>query len=169
MTDLQKRFAEEYCIDYHITNAGKRAGIKGDNVNITAWQMLQLPDVQVYVEQLQLEASKRCRITKDELISEFRKIGFSNIKDYFDGDLNARNLNVVTNPEAIKSLKKKTFETENGISTEIEFTLHDKVAGLVNLGRHIGFFSEDNSQRTQVIQLLNNDPLATTDDSVKEK
>lgn len=161
MTDLQKRFADEYCIDCHITNAGKRAGIQGDNINVTAWKMLQLPDVQAYVEQLQLEASKRCQVSKDELTSEFKKLGFSDIKDYFDGELNAKNLNRVENSKAIKSIKKKTFETEQGISTEIEFTLHDKVAALVNLGRHIGYFKEDNAQQSKVIQLLNNDPLAS--------
>lgn len=126
MTDLQKAFAEEYVIDYHITDAGKRAGIQGDNINITAWKMLQLPDVQQYVELLQAEAAKRCQVTKDELIAEFRKIGFSNIKNYMHDDLSAKNLSEVVNPEAIKSIKKTVTDSEFGSRTQIEFTLDRK-------------------------------------------
>jgi phage terminase small subunit len=162
MTDLQKAFAEQYVIDYHITDAGKRAGIQGDNINITAWKMLQLPEVQTYVEQLQAEAAKRASVTKDELIAEFRKIGFSNIKNYMHDDLSAKDLSEVKNPEAIKSIKKTVTESEFGSKVQVEFTLHDKVAGLVNLGRHIGFFSEDNSQKNSIIQLMALDPLNTT-------
>lgn len=170
MTDLQKAFAEQYVIDYHITDAGKRAGIQGDNVNVNAWKMLQLPEVQRYVEQLQLEAAQRCMITKDELIAEFRKIGFSNIKNYMNDDLSAKDLSEVKNPEAIKSIKKTVTDSEFGSRTQIEFTLHDKVAGLVNLGRHIGFFSEDNSQRNTTFQIMNVDPLneVTANDSLTE-
>lgn len=170
MTDLQKAFAEQYVIDYHITDAGKRAGIQGDNVNVTAWKMLQLPEVQQYVEKLQLEAAKRCSVTKDELINEFRKIGFSKITNYINNDLSAKDLSEVVNPEAIKSIKKTVTDFDGGSKTQIEFTLHDKVAGLVNLGRHIGFFSEDNSQRNPSTPLMPLDPLnaPTTDNSTKE-
>ena len=87
MTDAQRRFCEEYVIDYSITNAAKRAGYKEDNANIVGWQIMQLPDVQAYVEQLQDEASKRCQISKDEWLNEWKKIGFSKITNYMDDNL----------------------------------------------------------------------------------
>ncbi len=159
MTDLQKRFCEEYVIDYHISDAAKRAGYQGDNSRISAWQAMQIPEVQEYIEQLQAEAAIRCQVSKDELIIEFRKIGFSTIKDYMNDDLSAKDLSVVKNAEAIKSIKKTVTEFEGGSKTQVEFTLHDKISGLVNIGRHIGFFDADNKQKSANITILNNDPL----------
>lgn len=170
MTDLNKRLAEEYVVDYNITKAADRAHIQGDNKRIIAWQMLQIPDVMDYVEQLQAEAAKRCSVTKDDLINEFKKIGFSTITNYMNDDLSAKDLSKVVHPEVIKSIKKTVTDFDGGSKTQIEFTLHDKIAGLVNLGRHIGFFREDNSQRNPSTTLMLLDPLnaPTTDNCTKE-
>jgi phage terminase small subunit len=150
MTDLQKRFAEEYVVDYHITDAGKRAGIQGDNIKVTAWKMLQLPEVQAYVEQLQDEAANRASITKDMWVAEWAKLGFSNIQNYMDDSLNPKLLSEVKDPQAIKSVKKTTSKSEDGFEKEtVEFVLHDKVAGLLNLGKHFGWYDEDNKQKIQ--------------------
>lgn len=162
MTDLQKRFAEEYVIDYHITNAGKRAGVQGDNINIVAWKMLQLPDVQTYVEQLQAEAALRCQVSKDELLMEFKKVGFSNIKNYLHNDLDVKYLSEIDTAEAIKSVKKTVRSGEDFTDTTVEITLHDKLSALNSIGRHIGFFSEDNSQKNPVIKIMQLDPLNDT-------
>lgn len=171
MTDLQKRFAEEYVIDYHITNAGKRAGIQGDNVNITAWQMLKLDEVQQYVELLQTEAANRSAISKDAWIAEWAKLGFSNIQNYMDDYLNPKTLSEVKDPQAIKSIKKTTSKSEDGFEKEtVEFVLHDKVAGLLNIGKHFGWYSADNDQLKPVNNIdfkpvinTNSPPLSDTE------
>ena len=159
MTDIQKRFAEEYVVDYKITAAGKRAGIQGDNVGITAWQMLQIPEVQEYVERMQNEAAIRCQVSKDELLQEFKKVGFSNIKNYLHNDLDAKYLSEIETPEAIKGIKKTVKRFEGGEEVTVDITLHDKLSALTSIGRHIGFFSEDNKQKAASITILNNDPL----------
>lgn len=165
MTDLQRRFAEEYCIDYNISKAAERAGIKGVNKRIVAWQMLQIEEVQKYVEQLQDEASERSAITKDRWISEWEKLGFSNIQNYMDSELNAKPLDQVKDPQAIKSIKKTVTESEFGSKTQIEFTLHDKVAGLQNIGKHFGWYDADNKQKSATVQIMNIDPLLQVDDT----
>lgn len=162
MTDLQRAFAEQYVIDYKITAAGKRAGIQGDNINVTAWQMLQHPDVQEYVQLLQDQASLRCQVSKDELLLEFKKIGFSDITNYMDDNLSPKKLSKSKDTGVIKSIKKTVTEWEFGTKTQVEFTLHDKVASLVNIGRHIGFFQEDNAQKNLTVQLMTLDPLNAT-------
>ena len=160
MTELQKRVAQEWVIDYNAQKAGERAGVTGgSNIRITVWQMLQLEDVQSYIQELQDAAAQRCAVSKDELLLEFKKVGFSNIQNYMDSDLNAKPLDDVKDPQAIKSIKKVVTESEFGSKTTIEFTLHDKLSGLVNIGRHIGFFEKDNEQKKDVIQITidNND------------
>lgn len=151
MTDLQKRFCEEYVIDSHITNAGRRAGIQGDNINVTAWKMLQLPEVQSYVEKLQEEAAERCQITKDQWLNEWKKLGFSDIGDYLDRNGNPKDLSEVDNRAAIKGIKKQTIETPVSVITNTEYILHDKIASLVNIGKHLGWYEKDNSQLRPVL------------------
>lgn len=174
MTDLQKRFCEEYVIDSHITNAGKRAGIQGDNINVTAWKMLQLPAVQEYIEQLQADAALRCQITKDQWLEEWKKLGFSKITDYMEDDLAPKALSTVNNPEAIKSIKKTVTEGEFGTKTQVEFSLHDKPTALINIGKHLGFYETDNKQTQPIISIPapvvynTAPPLASTENEVDE-
>lgn len=146
MTELNKRLAEEWVIDFNAQKAGERAGIGGNNIRITAWEMLQMPDVQEYIEQLQAEAAKRCAITKDEWLQEWKRLGFSNIQDYMDSQLNAKDLASVNNPQAIKSIKKTVTEGDFGTKTQVEFSLHDKPTALINIGKHLGWYELDNSQ-----------------------
>lgn len=153
MTELQKRFCEEYVIDYHITNAAKRAGYQGDNVKATGWQVLQLPEVQDYIEELQVEASKRCQITKDEWLNEWKSLGFSNIQDYINSDLSIKDLSTVKNPKAIKSIKKSVTEFDGGEKTVVEFALHDKPQALMNIGKHLGWYAADNEQSKAAINI----------------
>lgn len=161
MTDLQRSFAEQYVIDYHITSAGKRAGIQGDNVKVVAWKMFQLPEVQEYIEKLQDAASIRAQISKDQWIAEWVKLGFSNIRNYMTDDCEVIPLSQVKDAEAIKSIKKTTTDGEFGSRTQIEFTLHDKPSALTNIGRHLGFYSEDNSQ-SKPSQIINFQPIVNT-------
>lgn len=151
MTDLKKRFCEEYSVDYHITNAAKRAGVQGDNPNIVGWQFMQDPEVQTYIEELQNQAASRCQITKDEWLNEWKKLGFSDIGDYLDSNGNPKDLSEVDNRAAIKGIKKQTIETPVSVITNTEYILHDKVTSLVNIGKHLGWYEKDNSQLRPVV------------------
>lgn len=159
MTEQQKRVAEEWVIDYNYQKAGERAGVQGDNIRIIAWKMCQYEDVQDYIEQLQAEAAIRCQVSKDDLLREFKKVGFSNIKNYLHNDLDAKYLSEIETPEAIKSIKKSVKRFEGGEDITVEVTLHDKLSALTSIGRHIGFFSEDNKQRNPSTPLMPLDPL----------
>lgn len=165
MTDIQKRFCEEYVIDYNISRAAKRAGYQGDGARQSAWQAMQNDEVQAYIEQLQDEAAKRCQVSKDELLNEFKKVGFSNIRNYLHNDLDAKYLSEIETPEAIKGIKKTVKRFEGGEEVTVDITLHDKLSALTSIGRHIGFFSEDNKQKAASITILNNDPLNDTSDN----
>lgn len=155
MTELQKRFAQEWVIDFNCQKAGERAGIQGDNIRITGWQMLQLPEVQEYIEQLQAEAAQRCQISQDQWLLEWKKLGFSNIRNYVEDDLTPKNLSRATDPEAIKSVKKTVITGEFDTKVVTEFTLHDKVNALVNIGKHLGWYEKDNSQKPTSTNIIN--------------
>lgn len=172
MTELRKRFAQEWVIDFNCQKAGERAGIQGDNIRITGWQMLQDPEVQAYIEELQAEAALRCQITKDEWLLEWKKLGFSNIRDYMEDDHSIKNLARVKNPEAIKTIKKTVTVSEFDTKTTVEFALHDKPTALINIGKHAGFYEKDNEQSKPLISIPapviynNAPPLASNENEV---
>jgi len=169
MTVLQKRVAEEWVIDYNARKAGERAGVKGDNIRITVWQMLQLPDVQEYVEQLQAEAAERCQITKDEWLLEWKKLGFSNMRNYVEDDLSPKSLSRVKDPEAIKSVKKTVITGEFDTKVVTEFTLHDKPNALTNIGKHLGWYEKDNEQsKPKVTNVINLGSGSNPDEAIAE-
>lgn len=148
MTELRKRVCQEWVIDFNAEKAGKRAGVQGNNIRITVWQMLQDEEMQQYIAELQSAAAIRAQITKDQWIAEWAKLGFSNIRNYMTDDCEVIPLSQVKDAEAIKSIKKTTTESEFGRRTQIEFTLHDKPTGLINIGKHFGWYDADNSQLT---------------------
>lgn len=159
MTDLQKRFAEEYVVDYHITDAGKRAGIQGDNVNITAWQILQMDDVKQYINQLREIQSQRTFVTADRVEREIARLAFSDLRDYYDengflklpkdlSDDAAAALSGIEVDElwgvGMSGDKEKLGETK-------KIKLYDKLTALDKLARRLGMFEKDNAQSKPIL------------------
>ncbi len=174
MTELQKRFCEEFIVDCNITNAGKRAGVQGDNVNIVSWQIYQLPEVKEYISELRQGQSDRTMITADRVLSEISRLAFSDIRDYYheDGLLKLPNELSDDAAAALYAIEvDEMFDLKgNKIGDTKKIKLYDKLNALDKLARRLGLFSEDNKQKSQPIQLLNFDPInaVTGNDSPAE-
>src|SRR5688500_16222203 len=109
ITDKQKRFAEQYLLDLNATQAAERAGYSDANYGR---QLLTIPNVLDYVEQLQKERSERTKISADRVLTEFAKIGFSDIRKYTNDDWSVKPMDEI--PEAdtsvIQSVKTTVHE-----------------------------------------------------------
>ncbi len=109
--------------------------------------MLQLPDVQEYIERGQEEIAKRCQVSQDEWLKEWKKIGFSNITNYVEDDFSPKKLSEAKDTEVIKSVKRTVTTTETGdTKVTTELALHDKPNALINIGKHLGWYEKDNGQ-----------------------
>lgn len=53
LTPRERNFCKEYLVDYNATEAGKRAGYQGRNVEKTAHQVSKRPMVMAYIDYLQ--------------------------------------------------------------------------------------------------------------------
>lgn len=179
MTDINKRLAEEYIVDYNITNAAERAGIQGENKRIIAWQMLQLPDVEAYIELLRSEQSQRTFVTADKVQNEIARLAFSDIRDYYHENgklklphelshdaaaaLAGIDIDELWDYNPIKDIREIVGETK-------KIKLYDKLNALDKLARRLGMFEKDNDQRNTIVQLLSNNPLndTTSNDSTSQ-
>jgi len=149
LTDKQRRFCEEYIVDFNATQAAIRAGYSEKTAAAIGAENLTKPNIQEFIRGLQKELSERTKITAEMVIQELAKIGFSDIKNYFEGDQKQRDITRLDNKltAAVSQIKVTETEWEGGRKVVKEFKLHDKVRALEDIGKHLGVFEKDNSQK----------------------
>lgn len=142
LTAKQNRFVEEYLIDLNAAQAAIRAGYRAGNnqrASEIGSELLQKTPVSEAVARAMAERSKRTGISQDRVLTELAKIGFANITDVIDPktakikeDASEDDLS------CIQSIKIKPSEW----GTEREVKLYDKRAALVDIGKHLGIFTD---------------------------
>jgi phage terminase small subunit len=79
LTDLQRKFCEEYVKDYNITQAYMRAS-GNDNyktANTAGWKMLQLPKVKEEVARIQKAVYEAKMVNYERIAGELADIAFN--------------------------------------------------------------------------------------------
>jgi len=149
LTEKQERFCQEYLIDLNGAKAAIRAGYSERSAKEEASRLLTNDNVSKRLCTLRKPLAEKVGITQEMVLNEFAKIGFSNIQDYFNGDLTAKDLMKVDpdKAQAIGSVKRTTFSNDSGETEVIEFKMHDKIKALESIGKHLGFFENDNKQK----------------------
>lgn len=89
--------------------------------------------------------------TTTRILHEMSAIGLQNIKDYIRlvkvkgiPRLVGKPVTDLTDPQAlaVASWEVEPIETDEGPDLDYKYVLHDKASALVNLGKHLGMFSE---------------------------
>ena len=70
MTNKQKRFIEEYLIDFNATQSAIRAGYSPKSAFIIGDENLKKPQIKSKIEKALAERSRRTGITQDRVIQE---------------------------------------------------------------------------------------------------
>jgi len=168
VTPKQQRFVEEYLVDLNATAAYRRAGYvaKGNAAEVNAARLLRNAQVQAAVAEAREKQSARVNLKADDVVRELMKIGFSDIRKaikwnsnvavaapdereieeiFESGDIR----HAVTNQVELVDSDVIDDDTAAAIS-EISQTdkgglkvkFYDKRAALVDLGRHLGLFTD---------------------------
>jgi phage terminase small subunit len=149
LTDKQKRFCEEYVVDLNATQAAIRAGYSEKTANEQGSQNLAKLSVQEYIKELQQQLSEKTGITAERVLQELADIGFHNIKDFINGGNSVLELKTIDKRKtaAVASIKTTIRGSVEGPETTTEIKLHNKIAALELIGKHIGLFEKDNTQK----------------------
>lgn len=162
LTAKQRSFVREYLIDLNATQAAMRAGYSERCAHVEGARLLKNAKVEAAISAAMDLRSKRTDITADRVLKELAKIGFSDIRkvvkwqssliteeDNPDGGDVAVIKNIVTNQVQLISSDDIDDETAAAISEisqtatgGLKIKLHDKKAALVDLGRHLGLFTD---------------------------
>lgn len=162
----ERRFVEEYLIDLDPRRAATAAGYSASVAGSKAYQWVSNSKIKPHVfdaiKNAMDQRSKRAEITADRVLSELAKIGFADIRkaikwyghlvteeDNPDGGDIAVIKTVVTNNVELVSSDQIDDDTAAAISEisqnstgGIKLKLHDKRAALVDIGKHLGMFTD---------------------------
>ena len=148
LTPKQQRFVDEYLIDLNATQAAIRAGYSPKTAQQIGAENLSKPVIAEAIEAAQLERSERTKITADSVLQELAKIGFANMLDYMSEHNGQMHLDFsqLTRDQAAAISEYQTETVMGGEErpdmVKTRFKLLDKRAALVDIGRHLGMFSD---------------------------
>jgi phage terminase small subunit len=171
LTDKQLLFCQEYLKDLNGTQAAIRAGYSAKSANEIAAENLAKLSIQSKVQELKNERSERCEITADMILKELASIGFSKITDFLkieevdkpigEDDEEGRPITInmkdviVFDTASIPKDKIPAISEIKMTRDGISLKLHDKIAALEKIAKHIGFFEVDNKQKTDIPKSFN--------------
>ena len=159
LTPKQKRFVEEYLIDLNATAAFRRAGYvaTGNAAEVNASRLLRNAKVATAIAQAQSKRSVRTEITQDMVLKELAKIGFSDIRKVIRWgnttvrkNINAEGEEVEEPYHGIALIDSSEIDDETAAAIAevsegrdgLKVKLHDKKSALVDIGRHLGMFTD---------------------------
>jgi phage terminase small subunit len=144
MTDIQRRFVDEYLIDLKPKAAAIRAGYKEANADRMAHRLLhETPLVMEAIKQAQAKLRHRAEVTQDEVIADLRELR-----------------DICLGRKAVK-VTQMLGAGEARAPVEVETTIVDPAGAaraLDMLAKHTGLYELDNKQK-HPIQEMSDDML----------
>lgn len=149
LTPRQERFVQEYLVDLNGTQAAIRAGYSKKTAEQGAAQLLSNIKVASAIAIGKASTAEKLGVTKEMIVSELKKLGFSNMLDYMrigtDGDpvLSFQDL-TRDQAAALSEVTVEDYVDGRGEDARdvkrVKFKLSDKRSALVDLGKHLGMF-----------------------------
>jgi phage terminase small subunit len=153
----QQRFVAEYLKDLNATQAAIRAGYSEKTAKQIGSRLLTNVDVAEAIAKGQEKIAEKAGVTVEKIIDELAKLGFSNMEDFAsvgpDGSpaLDCSKLNR-NQWAAVNQIK---VDDDGGVTLK----LYDKRAALVDLGKHLGMFTDKSEHKVTLEPGENSTPL----------
>ena len=149
------RFPLEYLKDLNATQAALRAGYSPKNAGAQGSRLLQNPDIQRRIQDLQNRRSKRVQLAADEVLTELAAIVRANVRHFTTNELGELILAEGAPADAwnaVASVKRKIKIIKVGevqeTQVDVEFRLHDKVRAIDMAMKHLGIAGAERHELT---------------------
>ncbi|MCT4534492.1 terminase small subunit [Halodesulfovibrio sp.] len=137
----QRRFVDEYLLDYNGRLAACRAGYAQKSAGATATRLLALPEIMQAISRKQAQRAQRTEITQDAVVRELAAVGFATLKDvcaWDDGHLTLRNSQDINSAQAASIAEITETVTSRGGTVRVK--QHSKLKALEMLAKHVGLY-----------------------------
>ena len=149
----QEKFCNFYLESGNASEAYRRSynclKMKSETINTKACQLLKKDKIRARVEELQSELKKKTEITKERVLEELGKIGFSSIAHLHNTWIERKEFEKITDDQkaCIKSISTKVMKKNIGtnelpdiVNVElVKIELYDKVRALEVINNMMGF------------------------------
>ena len=152
LTAKQRRFVDEYLVDFNVTQAAIRAGYSKRSAHVTGAETLRNPKVAAEIARRQRDLQVRTEVSQDRVVKELMRVAFADMADYAqvrsypvvnkDGIEVVKQLVTLTKTSALTDDQRAAVASIKQSVNGIEVKLWDKLKALELLGRHIGMFND---------------------------
>lgn len=152
MTEAQKRFCDEYVIDFNGTRAYKAAYPnckKDETAKAAASRLLTNVNVTQYIQEQKEELKEKINVTKEQVINQIARIAFGDIRKLYNENGGLKNIQDLDDDAAAIVAGIETTEEFDGYGQDREqigYTKKVKIANkdraLEMLGKYFGIFTE---------------------------
>ena len=144
LTDKQKRFCEEYVIDWNGLRSARVAGYKGNDqtLGVVAYENLNKPKVAEYIENIKNNLEQLAGVSALRNLLELRKIAYSNLSNLKNDWISFKDFADLTDDEkaCIQSAEITTLTNELGEKvTGYKIRLYDKLKALETINKQMGY------------------------------
>jgi len=138
LSPRQIKFCEEYIIDHNATSAAVRAGYTYAGARNTGCRLLQLPEVQARVAELDTVKREKYREKFEKTTEELEAMAFSNIGDFIGPNETGIGL-LLESGEKMRPVASFDVATHTH-HTNVRIKMYDKLKALKMLAKHLGFY-----------------------------
>lgn len=147
LTEQQKHFCREYIKDFHIAKAYRRAGYSARSAHGNSFRLMKNPEVAEYLGKLTKECMERQELSADMVLSEIRKLAFTDLRAYYKWS-------EVKRKYVLKTLEELTPEQSAAIAEYRpgeHYKLYSKDAALDKLAKYFKLYSEIDATVTNFV------------------
>ncbi len=152
MTEAQKRFCDEYILDFNGTRAYKAAYPnckKDETAKAAASRLLTNVNVITYIQEQKENLKERVNVTQEQVINQLARIAFGDIRKLYNESGGLKNIQDLDDDAAAIVAGIETTEEFDGYGQDREqigYTKKVKIANkdraLEMLGKYFGIFTE---------------------------
>jgi phage terminase small subunit len=163
---MQQRFVDEYLIDpISAAKCAERAGYSHNTSRKIAYSLMNTPKVRAAIEEGQKARAQRMGITQDRVLQELARIAFSNLQDVLEETEDGQTtVNVKRLPRDVAAMLGEVSITQTKGKNQMKISrvkLHDKMAALDKIAKHLGMFTDKHEHTIVTLEDLVNQSLKT--------
>jgi len=154
MTPKQARFVEEYLVDMNASQAAIRAGYSPKRSGEIGYQLLQKTPIQKALQAAQRERSAKTGITQERVIREIARVAFADpraVMSWGPSGVTLKESHELTDDQAAAVSEVSENWTDSGGGSR-KVKMHDKVAALEKLARHVRLYDDKSDNATLIIE-----------------
>lgn len=129
----ERRFVDEFAVDYKHKEAALRAGY---SKNYPSINLLRNPCIKFCILSRQQEAKDLAGINAGEVLMELHKLAFSDIGDFVEFDSDG--IRIKSSEDVDTTAISEIHQTQHGVKIK----LHNKTMALEALGKNLGLFTQ---------------------------